>query len=161
HHPADAARVQCDAGGRLPAPDREAGGDRRRPGLHRVAARLLGGSDRSRDRHRRRAPRWRPAGAARVAAARRSARRGTTMLPRREILVSGATAMAGVAIAARAQESAPEPSAPPAPATAVTVPNGSTLPWKLVNGAKVYHLIAEPFTHEFAPGLRAQCWGYN
>jgi FtsP/CotA-like multicopper oxidase with cupredoxin domain len=83
------------------------------------------------------------------------------MLSRREILVSGATAMAGVAIAARAQESAPEPSAPPAPTTAVTVPNGSTLPWKLVNGAKVYHLIAEPFTHEFAPGLRAECWGYN
>jgi FtsP/CotA-like multicopper oxidase with cupredoxin domain len=83
------------------------------------------------------------------------------MLSRREILVSGATAMAGVAMAARAQESAPEASPPPAPTTAVTVPNGSTLPWKFANGAKVYHLVAEPFTHEFAPGLRAECWGYN
>src|SRR5262249_24602555 len=162
HHSPDAARGQRDAGRGLPASDREAGGDRRRPGLHRVAARLLGGPDRSRERHRRRALRERPAGAGRAAAARRrSAGRVTTMLSRREILVSGATAMAGVAIAARAQESAPEPSAPPAPATAVTAPNGSTLPWKPLNGAKVGHLLAEPFTHEFAPGLRARCWGYN
>jgi hypothetical protein len=26
---------------------------------------------------------------------------------------------------------------------------------------KVGHLIAEPVDHEFAPGLRAECWGYN
>jgi len=87
------------------------------------------------------------------------------MLSRREILVSGATAVAGVAIAARAEESAPSPSTPPAPAEAsyapVTVLNGSTLPWRLLNGVKVYHLIAAPFSHEFAPGLRAECWGYN
>jgi len=39
--------------------------------------------------------------------------------------------------------------------------NGKTLPWKRVDGVKVYHLIAEPVTHEFAPGLVAECWGYN
>ena len=39
--------------------------------------------------------------------------------------------------------------------------NGATLPWKLVDGVKVYHLTAEPVTHEFAPGLVAECWGYN
>src|SRR5262245_22837463 len=39
--------------------------------------------------------------------------------------------------------------------------NGLTLPWKMVNGVKVYHLIAEPVLHEFAPGLIAECWGYN
>src|ERR1044071_5653597 len=33
----------------------------------------------------------------------------------------------------------------------VTSPNGLTLPWKMVNGVKVYHLVAEPVTHEFAP----------
>ena len=43
----------------------------------------------------------------------------------------------------------------------VLTPNGLTLPWKTVNGVKVYHLIAEPVTHEFAPGLIAECWGYN
>ncbi|MFL5319990.1 MAG: multicopper oxidase family protein, partial [Myxococcaceae bacterium] len=43
----------------------------------------------------------------------------------------------------------------------VTVPNGTKLPWKIVNGVKVFHLVAEEVEHEFAPGLRASCWGYN
>jgi FtsP/CotA-like multicopper oxidase with cupredoxin domain len=43
----------------------------------------------------------------------------------------------------------------------VIVPNGSTLPWKLVDGVKVFHMIAEEVEHEFAPGLKAKCWGYN
>ena len=43
----------------------------------------------------------------------------------------------------------------------VITPNGASLPWKVVDGAKVYHLVAEPVEHEFAPGLRASCWGYN
>ena len=84
------------------------------------------------------------------------------MLSRRTVLISGAAAVAGAAVVARAQESTSEPS-PPAPGQPppVTVPNGSTLPWKLVNGVKVYHLVAQPFVHEFAGGLRAECWGYN
>jgi len=45
--------------------------------------------------------------------------------------------------------------------TPVVVPNGSTLPWKVVDGVKVFHLVAEPVQHEFAPGLTAALWGYN
>src|SRR5690606_10778935 len=44
---------------------------------------------------------------------------------------------------------------------AVVTPNGSTLPWRIVDGVKVGHLIAGPVDHEFAPGLRAEAWGYN
>jgi FtsP/CotA-like multicopper oxidase with cupredoxin domain len=44
---------------------------------------------------------------------------------------------------------------------AVVTPNGTTLPWRSVSGAKVGHLIAMPIEHEFAPGLQGQCWGYN
>jgi len=44
---------------------------------------------------------------------------------------------------------------------AVLTPNGSTLPWRTVDGVKVGHLVAGRVDHEFAPGLRAQCWGYN
>lgn len=40
-------------------------------------------------------------------------------------------------------------------------PDGSTLPFKIVGGVKVFHLIAEPVTHSFAPGIEAHCWGYN
>jgi manganese oxidase len=43
----------------------------------------------------------------------------------------------------------------------VTTPNGVSLPWRLVDGVKVYHLIAEPVRHEFTPGLVGYCWGYN
>jgi len=46
--------------------------------------------------------------------------------------------------------------------TPVITPSGSTLPWKIIDGVKVYHLIAEEVRdHEFAPGLKAHCWGYN
>jgi hypothetical protein len=43
----------------------------------------------------------------------------------------------------------------------VITPNGVTLPWKIVDGVKVGHLIAEPVRHEFTKGLQANCWGYN
>ncbi len=43
----------------------------------------------------------------------------------------------------------------------VITPNGAALPWKVVDGVKVYHLTAEEVWHEFAPGLKAHCWGYN
>ncbi len=38
---------------------------------------------------------------------------------------------------------------------------GATLDWKVIDGVKVYHLVAEEVLHEFAPGLQAKCWGYN
>ncbi len=44
---------------------------------------------------------------------------------------------------------------------AVVTPNGTTLPWRRVGDVKVGHLVARPVDHEFAPGLRATCWGYN
>ena len=59
----------------------------------------------------------------------------------------------------------PKPTLPPGQPgkdyTPVVTPNNVTLPWKIVDGVKVYHLIAEEVEHEFAPGLRAHCWGYN
>ena len=45
--------------------------------------------------------------------------------------------------------------------TPVVVPNGSSLPFKIVDGVKVFHLIAEEVFHEFAPALKSHCWGYN
>ena len=43
----------------------------------------------------------------------------------------------------------------------VTTLNGRSLDWRMVDGAKEYHLIASEFEHEFAPGCKARCWGYN
>ena len=45
--------------------------------------------------------------------------------------------------------------------TPVFTPNGLTLKYKVVGGVKVMHLVAEQINHEFAPGLKARCWGYN
>jgi manganese oxidase len=43
----------------------------------------------------------------------------------------------------------------------VVVPTGYTLPWKVVGGVKVFHVIAEEVDHAFDAGLRAKCWAYN
>src|ERR1700751_510827 len=53
------------------------------------------------------------------------------------------------------------PGEPGKGSTPVIPPNGSALPYKVVGGVKVFHLIAEEIDHEFAPGLRAYCWGFN
>jgi len=61
----------------------------------------------------------------------------------------------------------PEPGQPGQHYTPTVTLNGSTLPWKLVDGVKVMHLVCEEVWHEFVPktaaneALRARCWGYN
>jgi len=45
--------------------------------------------------------------------------------------------------------------------TPVHTPNGWTLPSRLRDGVREFHLVAEEIEHEFAPGCRAKCWGYN
>ena len=45
--------------------------------------------------------------------------------------------------------------------TPVVTLNGGSLPWKMDGGVKVFHLIAEEFQREFAPGMVVNCWGYN
>jgi FtsP/CotA-like multicopper oxidase with cupredoxin domain len=39
--------------------------------------------------------------------------------------------------------------------------NGWTLPWRMNRGVKEFHLVAEPVQREFAPGFKANLWGYN
>jgi FtsP/CotA-like multicopper oxidase with cupredoxin domain len=87
-------------------------------------------------------------------------------ISRRDVLLGGAL-VAGGALAARRAEGAPakrgrsSPAAPELTYVPVVTPNGATLPWKLVNGVKEFHLVAEPVAREFAPGMTINCWGYN
>jgi FtsP/CotA-like multicopper oxidase with cupredoxin domain len=96
------------------------------------------------------------------------------MFNRRQLLTSGAVAMgASLLKVPRALAEAPIPttaSSPhfdvplnrgPFPYVPVETPNGVTMPWKIENGVKVFHLIAEPVQREFAPGMIVNCWGYN
>ena len=39
--------------------------------------------------------------------------------------------------------------------------NGWSLPWRMRNGVKEFHLVAEPVVREMAPGMKAHLWGYN
>lgn len=53
---------------------------------------------------------------------------------------------------------------PPVAATGyrpVVVPNGGSVPFEIVGGVKVFHLVASEMEHEFTPGLKVLCWGYN
>lgn len=43
----------------------------------------------------------------------------------------------------------------------VVVPNAGTLPFKIVDGVKVFHMVAMELWNEFVPGLKALVWGYN
>jgi len=55
---------------------------------------------------------------------------------------------------------------PPPPATGrpfqpVVTLNGWSLPWRMQDGVKEFHLIAEPVEREIAAGMTAHLWGYN
>ena len=43
----------------------------------------------------------------------------------------------------------------------VVTPNGWTLPFRMRNNVKEFHLIAEPVVREMTPGFNANLWGYN
>ncbi|MES2759107.1 MAG: copper oxidase [Pseudomonadota bacterium] len=47
------------------------------------------------------------------------------------------------------------------PFNGVVTLNGWSLPWRMNNGVKEFHLIAEPVVREMAPGMKANLWGYN
>ncbi|NBQ86104.1 MAG: copper oxidase [Betaproteobacteria bacterium] len=39
--------------------------------------------------------------------------------------------------------------------------NGWTLPWRMNNGVKEFHLVTEPVVREMCPGFKVNMWGYN
>ena len=97
------------------------------------------------------------------------------MSTRRQFLCSSGAALLTAGLVSRGQAAAiPEapiqdspltqpPLAPPngRPYNPVVTLNGWTLPWRMNNGVKEFHLIAEPVVRELAPGMRANLWGYN
>jgi FtsP/CotA-like multicopper oxidase with cupredoxin domain len=105
------------------------------------------------------------------------------MVTRRDALVSSAAAATGALLLSRSVEAsqadrggggweksysggpadapALAPGQPGRDYTPTVTPGGATLPFKVVDGVKVFHLKAEEVAHEFAPGLKATCWGYN
>lgn len=81
------------------------------------------------------------------------------MTSRRELLqalvLGGAGLLVHPPVPAQARASRASPHVP------VRTLNGWTLPHRMQDGVKTFHLVAEAFEHEFAPGCVARCWGYN
>ena len=88
----------------------------------------------------------------------------TTNIPSRRRFFTGAAAsVAGLAVARSALAALPEPVIQTSAATAdplvpntgrpynpVVTVNGWTLPWRMNNGVKEFHLVAEPVVREVA-----------
>ena len=81
----------------------------------------------------------------------------------------GATAVSRVG-AASLPEAVVQTSAatqpPPTPPTGrpfnpVVTLNGWSLPWRMNQGVKEFHLVCEPVVREFAPGMTVNMWGFN
>jgi len=97
------------------------------------------------------------------------------MSNRRSFLANGAAALIGAGLVSRAGAAglpeAPVQSsasaAPPLmprdgrPYNPVVTLNGWSLPWRMKDGVKEFHLVAEPVLREIAPGMVAKMWGYN
>jgi manganese oxidase len=87
---------------------------------------------------------------------------------------AGAVALSATAVSRAGAASLPEAvvqssaatQPPPAPSTGrpfnpVITLNGWSLPWRMNNGVKEFHLVAEPCVREFAPGMKVNMWGFN
>lgn len=87
---------------------------------------------------------------------------------------AGAIAVSATAVSKVGAASLPEAATmnnaatlpPPLPANGrpfypVVTLNGWSLPWRMKEGVKEFHLVAEPVVREMAPGMKANLWGYN
>ncbi len=96
------------------------------------------------------------------------------MVSRRSFFKGAGAAVSAAAVSRAGAASLPEavimehaatqpPLAPPngRPYNPVVTLNGWTLPWRMKDGVKEFHLVAEPVLREIAPGMKARLWGYN
>jgi len=86
------------------------------------------------------------------------------------LVLAGATLVAGRGMAAEIPEAiiqeSPVMQPPLYPSSGrdyqpVVTLNGWTLPFRMKNDWKEFHLVAEPVVREIAPGMKAHFWGYN
>ena len=97
------------------------------------------------------------------------------MPTRRQFLHGAGAAVLGASLVSRVQAaSLPEAPSQAKPRTQppllpgngpsynpVVTLNGWSLPWRMKDGVKEFHLVAEPVVRELAPGMKANLWGYN
>ena len=92
----------------------------------------------------------------------------------RRNFLAGATLLSAAAVTRAGAASLPEAVTANSPGTQgplvpgngrsynpVVTLNGWTLPWRMNNGVKEFHLVAEPCVRQLAPGMKVNLWGYN
>ena len=97
------------------------------------------------------------------------------MTTRRNFLQASSSALLGAALVSRTgqgavpeapMQSKPDTQPPLTPSSGrpynpVVTLNGWSLPWRVNDGWKEFHLVAEPVRRQLAPGMTANLWGYN
>jgi FtsP/CotA-like multicopper oxidase with cupredoxin domain len=97
------------------------------------------------------------------------------MINRRQFLRTSAAGFFGASLVSKVgaaslpeapMRETPEMAPPLVPQTGrpynpVVTLNGWSLPWRMNNGWKEFHLVAEPVRRQLAPGMTANLWGYN
>ncbi len=79
---------------------------------------------------------------------------------RRNLLAAAGTG-AVIGLAGAGETASAQAARPSGARRSVHTLNGWSLPFRMRNGVKEFHLVAEEFEHEFAPGCKAKVWGYN
>ncbi|HYR25810.1 MAG TPA: copper oxidase [Aquabacterium sp.] len=86
---------------------------------------------------------------------------GATLLGAAAVSRVGAAALPDAAQTSDATTQVPLPPPDGRPFLPMVTLNGWSLPWRMKNGVKEFHLVAEPVAREIAPGMTARLWGYN
>jgi FtsP/CotA-like multicopper oxidase with cupredoxin domain len=86
---------------------------------------------------------------------------GATFLGVAAVSRIGAASLPEAVIQTSASMQLPPPPPNGRPFNPIVTLNGWSLPWRMKDGVKEFHLVAEPVVREIAPGMKANLWGYN
>ena len=86
---------------------------------------------------------------------------GATLLGAATVSRVGAASLPEAATQSSATMQPPPPPPNGRPFNPIVTLNGWSLPWRMKDGVKEFHLLAEPVVREIAPGMKARLWGYN
>lgn len=86
---------------------------------------------------------------------------GATLLGAATVSRVGAASLPEAATQSSATMQPPPPPPTGRPFNPIVTLNGWSLPWRMKDGVKEFHLLAEPVVREIAPGMKANLWGYN